>query len=59
MLFGDSVVGLHVLPILSGAATIMLTGWMTLKLGGGRFAQSLAMSAVLDCASIRCAPRPR
>ncbi len=45
---GDSLVALRVLPALSGAATVLLTGLIARDLGGGRFAQGLAcLCAVL------------
>lgn len=44
---GDSVMAIRLLPALAGAASIFLTGWMTAAVGGGRFAQALAMIAVL------------
>jgi hypothetical protein len=46
-LLGDSVVAIRVLPALAGAATVGLAGWMARALGGGRFAQALAMTALL------------
>jgi hypothetical protein len=46
-LLGDSVVAIRVLPALAGAATVALGGWMARALGGGRFAQALAMTALL------------
>jgi hypothetical protein len=44
-LFGDSLVGLRVMPALAGAALIFLTGWMARALGGGRTAQVVAALA--------------
>jgi hypothetical protein len=44
---GDSVMAIRLLPALAGAAAIFLTGWMARAIGGGRFAQALAMIAVL------------
>ena len=44
---GDSLVALHFLPALAGAAVVVLTGLMARELGGGRFAQGLAALAVL------------
>lgn len=41
-LFGDSVPALRLLPALSAAATVLLTGWMAHRLGGGRLAQGIA-----------------
>src|SRR5918999_198059 len=39
---GDSLLALHLLPALAGAAVVMLAGLMARELGGGRFAQGLA-----------------
>jgi hypothetical protein len=47
VLFGDSLVGLRVFALLAGALTILLTGWLVHRIGGGRFAQLLACLAVL------------
>ncbi|HZC18800.1 MAG TPA: hypothetical protein VE225_03750, partial [Rubrobacteraceae bacterium] len=41
-LFGDSLVALHVFPVLAGAAVMVLAGLMARELGGGTFAQGLA-----------------
>ncbi len=41
-LFGDSLVGYRILPVLAGGATILLTGLLARELGGGRLAQFLA-----------------
>lgn len=46
-LFGDSVQAIRVVPALAGAATVFFTGLMTRRMGGGRFAQALAMLAVI------------
>jgi hypothetical protein len=46
-LFGDSLVAIRLLPALAGAGTIVATGWMARALGGGPFAQALAMTAAL------------
>jgi hypothetical protein len=46
-LFGDSLLGLRILPALAGAATVVLAGLIVRKLGGGRFAQVLAGTAVI------------
>jgi 4-amino-4-deoxy-L-arabinose transferase-like glycosyltransferase len=46
-LLGDSVVAIRVFPALAGAATVCLGGWMARELGGGRFAQALAMVAII------------
>ena len=47
MLLGDSVTAIRVLPALAGAATVYTVGWMARELGGRRWAQALAMTAVL------------
>jgi 4-amino-4-deoxy-L-arabinose transferase-like glycosyltransferase len=39
---GESLVALRLLPALCGAATVVLTGMIASRLGGGRFAQALA-----------------
>ncbi len=46
-LFGDSLIALRLLPALSGAATVFLTGLLARDLGGGRFAQALACLCAL------------
>lgn len=46
LLFGDSVVAIHIFPALAGALAVWLTGLITKKLGGGRFAQVLAAVAI-------------
>ncbi len=46
-LLGDSVMAIRFWPALAGAASIVLTGWMAARLGGGRYAQALAMTAAL------------
>jgi 4-amino-4-deoxy-L-arabinose transferase-like glycosyltransferase len=45
--FGNTMWGFRLLPALGGAATVLLTGWMTRELGGGRHAQVLACVTVL------------
>lgn len=45
--FGDSLPAIRVLPALAGAATIVATGWMARRLGGGPYAMVLAMTAAL------------
>ena len=45
--FGDSLLGLRLLPALAGAGLIVLTGMLTRELGGGRFAQAMSATAVL------------
>lgn len=44
--FGNSLLGLRLLPAISGAALVWLTGRLTRELGGRRFAQALAALAV-------------
>jgi hypothetical protein len=39
---GESLIALRLLPALCGAATVVLTGLVVTRLGGGRFAQALA-----------------
>ena len=41
-LFGESLLGLRLLPALAGAATVWLTGKLTREMGGGAVAQALA-----------------
>ena len=41
-IFGDSVLSLRLLPALAASATVLVTGWMTHRLGGGRLAQAIA-----------------
>jgi hypothetical protein len=48
-LFGDSLHALRFFPALSSGAKILLTGWMVQELGGRRFAQVLAGTAMLLC----------
>jgi hypothetical protein len=45
--FGESPLGLRLLPALAGAALVWLTGKLAREMGGGRFAQFLAALAVL------------
>jgi len=45
--FGDSLFAIRLLPALAGAAAIVTTGWMARRLGGGTYAQALAMTAAL------------
>src|SRR6478672_13226999 len=45
--FGNSLLGLRLLPAIAGAVLVWLTGRLTRELGGGRFAQALAALAVL------------
>ncbi|MGA8221849.1 MAG: glycosyltransferase family 39 protein [Candidatus Acidiferrales bacterium] len=46
-LFGDSLAGHRVLPILAGGATIFFTGILAREFGGGRLSQFLAAIAML------------
>jgi 4-amino-4-deoxy-L-arabinose transferase-like glycosyltransferase len=46
-LFGDSLVGLRIFATLAGALTIFLIGMLASRMGGGRFAQTLACLAWL------------
>jgi uncharacterized membrane protein len=43
--FGESLLGLRLLPALAGAAIVWLTGALAREMGGGRFAQALAALA--------------
>jgi len=45
--FGDSLFAIRLLPALSGAALVLMTGLMARDLGGRRFAQGIAALAVL------------
>ena len=46
-LFGHSIVGLRIFPVLAGAAVVFLTGIFARELGGGRLAQSVAAVSML------------
>jgi hypothetical protein len=46
-LFGESLLGLRLIPALAGAATVWLTGKLAREMGGGAFAQTLAALAVI------------
>jgi hypothetical protein len=46
-LFGESLLGLRLLPAVAGAATVWLTGKLAREMGGGAFAQGLAALAVI------------
>src|SRR3984957_15185536 len=48
-LFGDSLHSLRFFPALSAGAKILLTGWIVRELGGHRYAQVLAATAMLVC----------
>ncbi len=45
--FGHSIVGLRLLPVLAGGAAVFLTGILARELGGDAFAQCLAALSVL------------
>src|ERR1700737_1333405 len=49
ILFGDSLRALRFFPALSSGAKILLTGWIVRELGGRRYAQILAGTAMLLC----------
>jgi hypothetical protein len=44
---GDSLFAIRLLPAIAGALTVLLTGLIARQLGGGRFAQTLAMLCTL------------
>ncbi len=44
--FGDSLLGLRLLPAIAGALLVWLAGMLAREMGGGRFAQALAALAV-------------
>lgn len=46
-LLGDSLFAIRLLPALAGAATVLVVGLLARELGGGRFAQILAMTAAI------------
>jgi len=48
-LLGDSLHALRFFPALAAGAKILLTGWMVRELGGRRYAQLLAATAMLIC----------
>jgi len=48
--FGDSLLGLRLLPAIAGAALVWLAGVLAREMGGGRFAQ------VLAALSVACVP---
>ncbi len=48
--FGDTLFGVRFFPALAGTGILVLTGLLAREFGGGRFAQGLAMSALLLCA---------
>jgi hypothetical protein len=45
--FGDSALGLRLLPAIAGAALVWMAGNLAREMGGGRFAQALAALAVI------------
>src|SRR5213596_1656962 len=45
--FGESLLGLRLLPALAGAAKVVFAGLLARELGGRRYAQALAALAVL------------
>ena len=47
LLLGDSLFAVRLVPALAGAATVLVAGLITRRLGGGKGAQSLAMVAVI------------
>lgn len=49
LLFGDSLRALRFFPALSAGAKILLTAWIVRELGGHRYAQILAATAMLLC----------
>jgi hypothetical protein len=49
VLFGDSLHALRFFPALSSGAKILLTAWIVRELGGQRYAQILAATAMLLC----------
>src|SRR5215472_2517558 len=46
-LFGESPLAIRLLPALAGAAMVWLTGRLAREMGGGRFAQALAVLAIV------------
>lgn len=47
--FGDSLYALRFFPAVAAAAKILLTAWIVRELGGNRYAQLLAATAMLVC----------
>jgi len=47
VVLGSSPLGVRLLPIITGAAVVWLTGKLAREMGGGRFAQGMAALAVL------------
>src|SRR5258708_5601377 len=52
LIFGDSLPAIRLLPALAGAAEVFLAGLIARELGGNRFAQGLAATAVLAAPGI-------
>ena len=48
-LLGDSLLAIHIVPLLAGTALLALAVLLARELGGGRFAQALAGVCVLAC----------
>ena len=46
VLFGNTLGGFRFFPALAMGCSVLLTGWLTRELGGGRFAQALAALTV-------------
>jgi len=46
-LIGSSLVAIRIVPAFFGAAAVGLTGWITRDRGGGRYAQGVAMLAMI------------
>ncbi|MBZ5502870.1 MAG: glycosyltransferase family 39 protein [Acidobacteriia bacterium] len=46
--FGDSLLGLRLLPAIAGAALVWMAGQLAREMGGGRLAQGLAALAVIS-----------
>jgi hypothetical protein len=46
-LFGDSLLGIRLLPAIAGAALVWLSGTLAREMGGGRLAQALAALAII------------
>jgi 4-amino-4-deoxy-L-arabinose transferase-like glycosyltransferase len=49
---GDSILAIRLPPAVGGAATVFVAGWICRRLGGGRFAQALAMISVIAAPAI-------
>lgn len=49
LLFGDGILAVRSSSILASGLVVLMTGLFTRRLGGGRFAQGLAMLCVLIC----------